>query len=55
MFRNVPDCSGMFHDPDFIDGQNAVLKSLAKLLMMASAIRVFTRLYSYQLTIKISQ
>ena len=20
MFRNVPECSGMFHVPDFIDG-----------------------------------
>ena len=21
MFRNVPECSGMFHVPDFIDGR----------------------------------
>ena len=22
MFRNVPECSGMFHVPDFIDAQS---------------------------------
>ena len=24
MFRNVPACSGMFHVPDFIDGQHSM-------------------------------
>ena len=29
MFRDVPECSGMFHVPDFIDGHSKVLpKSL---------------------------
>ena len=26
MFRNVPGCSGMFHDPGFVDAQNARTK-----------------------------
>ena len=25
MFRDVPECSGMFHVPDFIDGHRAVV------------------------------
>ena len=34
MFRNVPECSGMFHVPGFIDAQNNI--SLHSLLILSA-------------------